>query len=91
VRVNALVVCDSIHGNTERIAQTIGKSIGCPSRRVGEVALVEMAGLDLLILGMLTHGGFPTPGIDRFLKALPGLNGPRVAVFDTRTRTTVFE
>ena len=47
-------------------------------------------GFDLVIAGSPTHGGFPTPGIDGLLKALPALAGVRVAAFDTRTKRTVF-
>jgi hypothetical protein len=49
-----------------------------------------MKGLDLLILGSPAHGGFPTAEMDSLLKASPALEGTSVAVFDIRTRTTVF-
>jgi flavodoxin len=87
---DALVVYDSTHGNAEKMVQAIGQSIGCPLRRVGEITPADVKGLALLILGSPTHGGFPTPEMDRLLRASPALEGTSVAMFDTRTSTTVF-
>jgi flavodoxin I len=58
--------------------------------RVGEVTPADLKGFDLVIVGSPTHGGFPTPGIDGLLKALPALAGIKVVAFDTRTKRTVF-
>jgi flavodoxin I len=86
----ALVVYDSTHGNTEKIARAIGEAIGGQALRVGEVNPADLKGLDLLIVGSPTHGGFPTPGIDGLLETLPPLEGGNVAAFDTRTKRTIF-
>ena len=88
--MKALVVYDSTHGNTEKIAQAIGEAVGGQVRRVGEVNPADLKGFDLLIVGSPTHGGFPTPGIDGLLQALPALQGVNVAAFDTRTKRTIF-
>ena len=57
---------------------------------MGEVTPADLKRFDLLIAGSPTHGGFPTPGIDGLLKALPALAGAKVAAFGTRTKRTVF-
>ena len=88
--MKALVVYDSTHGHTEKIARAIGEAIGGQVLRVGEVNPADLKGFDLVIVGSPTHGGFPTPGIDGLLKALPVLEGVNVAAFDTRTKRTIF-
>ena len=85
-----LVVYDSTYGHTEKIAQAIGEAIDGRVLRVGDVKPADLVGVDLLIVGSPTHGGFPSPGIDGLLKALPALEGLSVAAFDTRTRRTIF-
>jgi flavodoxin len=88
--MKALVVYDSVHGNTEKIAQAIAAGISGQALRVGGVKPADLVGLDLLIMGSPTHGGFPTEEINRLLKALPALQGAKVAAFDTRTKRTIF-
>jgi flavodoxin I len=88
--MKALIVYDSGFGNTEKVARIIGEAIGGQVLRVGEVNPADLKGFDLLIVGSPTHGGFQTKGIDGLLKALPALGGLKVAVFDTRTRKTIF-
>jgi flavodoxin I len=88
--MNALIVYDSTYGNTEKIAQAIGKGISGQALRVSEVNQADLKGFDLLIIGSPTHGGFPTEGIYGLLKASLALSGIGVAAFDTRTKTTVF-
>jgi flavodoxin len=88
--LNVLVVYDSTYGNTEEIARAIALAIGGSSLRAADLDPTHLGGLDLLIIGSPTHGGFPTPSIDALLKAPAPLRGVKVAVFDTRTKTTVF-
>jgi flavodoxin len=88
--MNALIVYDSPYGNTEKIAQAIGKSIGGQVLQVREVNQASLKGFDLLIIGSPTHGGFPTEGMYGLLKVPLALEGINVAAFDTRTKTTIF-
>jgi len=88
--MNALVVYDSVHGNTARVAQVIGETLGARAQRVVDVDPEGLRGLDLLIVGSPTHGGFPTEGIHALVKGLLDLEGVRVAAFDTRTRRSIF-
>jgi flavodoxin I len=83
--MKALIIYDSTHGNTEKIAQAIGEAIGGQVLQVGEVNPADLKRFDLLIFGSPTHGGFPTEGIHDLLKMSLALEGVNVAAFDTRT------
>jgi flavodoxin len=90
LRMNALIVYDSVFGNTEQVAREIGKGLEAGGSvqilRVTEVRMDQLSGLELLAVGSPTRGFRPTEGITAFLKGLPegGLNGMKVAAFDTR-------
>jgi len=88
--MKALVIYDSTYGNTEKIARAIGEAIGGQVRLVGEVNPANLYGFDLLFIGSPTHGGWFTEGIRDLLKASPALEGVSVAVFDTRTKKSLF-
>jgi flavodoxin I len=83
--VKAVIVYDSAHGNTARIAQAIGQAIGGQVLQVGEVNPADLEWNGLLIVGSPTHGGWFTEGMRDLLEALPALEGAHVAAFDTRT------
>jgi len=85
--MKALVVYDSRHGNTEKVALAVGEALGAQVRQVGEVSPADLQGLDLLIVGSPTHGGWFTEGIKNLLEASPALEGVDVVAFDTRTAT----
>jgi flavodoxin I len=89
--MKTLVVYDSVHGNTEKIAKAIGDAITGEVQvlRAGEVNSSELKAFDLLIVGSPTHGGRPTEAIQGFLNKVPGpaLQGTNVAAFDTRFST----
>jgi flavodoxin I len=88
--MKALVIYDSVHGNTEKIAQVIGEAIGVLVVKVGDVTPANLDGLELLIVGAPTHGGSPTKGIGALLKTLPMLPGAKGAAFDTRGVKSAF-
>jgi flavodoxin I len=90
--MKAVIVYDSVYGNTEKIARAIAEAI-TPSGevkilRAGEANPPELASIDLLIVGSPTHGGRPTPAIQDFLNKLiqSSLKGINVATFDTRSQ-----
>ena len=83
--MKAVVVYDSTHGNTAKIAQAIGKPLGAQVLRVDEVNPADLNGLDLLVVGSPTHGGRFTERIKDLLEAAPALDSVNVAAFDTRT------
>ena len=88
--MKVLIVYDSVFGNTEQIAHAISDSLGSKENvetlRVNDVRIEKITGLDLLIVGSPTRGFRPTQAITNFLKRIStnGLNGVRVAAFDTR-------
>jgi flavodoxin I len=90
--MKALIVYDSVYGNTEKIARAIAEAI-TPSCEVkvlqaGEANPSELESIDLLIVGSPTHGGRPTPAVQEFLNKVPKLSqGINVAAFDTRIPT----
>jgi flavodoxin len=91
--MKALIVYDSVYGNTEKIARAIAEAI-TPSNevkvlRAGEANASELVSINLLIVGSPTHGGRPTPAVQDFLNKVPelSLKGINVAAFDTRIPT----
>ena len=88
--MKALVVYDSFFGNTEQIAQAIGKALGSSENvevlRVSNVKAEQLAGLGWLIVGSPTRAFRASPAIVKLLGGIPrhGLQGVKVAAFDTR-------
>ena len=88
--MKALVVYDSVFGNTEKVAQAMGQALASQAEvqtlRVGDVKPEHLTGSDALIVGSPTRAFSPTPAIKNWLKSLPSnsLKGVKVAAFDTR-------
>ncbi len=86
--MRSLIVYDSVYGNTEKIAKSIGGSMGGDVRvlRAGEVSASDLDSIDLLVVGSPTYGGRPTPPIKNFLGGVSegSIKGRKVASFDTR-------
>jgi len=86
--MKTLIVYDSVHGNTEKIARAIGDAITgeVEVHHAGEVNISELDTFDLIIVGSPTHGGRPTPAVRGFLNeaSAPALKSTSVAAFDTR-------
>ena len=86
--MKALIVYDSVYGNTEKIAKSIGDAITGDVKvlRIGEVNPGELESIDFLIVGSPTYGGRPTPAIKDFLNKVSetAIKGINVAAFDTR-------
>jgi len=86
--MKAMVVYDSLYGNTEKLARAIGGAIGDEARvvRAGDVSLSELESVDLLVVGSPTQGGRPTPATRDFLDKVSksAVESVNVAAFDTR-------
>lgn len=89
--MKALVVYDSVYGNTEQIAKAIGAAITGEVKiaRAGEAGPAELEGIDLLIVGSPTQGGRATQAMQDFLNKTPksSIKGINTAAFDTRIST----
>jgi flavodoxin len=88
--MKALIVYDSFFGNTEQIAQAVGRALGPPEEvqvvRVSNVQPGQLSGLNLLIVGSPTRAFRPSPLTTKWLGVIPAnaLQGVKVAAFDTR-------
>jgi flavodoxin len=85
--IKILVIYDSFFGNTEKIAQAIGRAIDSSEViPVSSIKPVHLTELDLLIVGSPTRSFNASPAITDRLKEIPssGLKGTKAAVFDTR-------
>jgi flavodoxin len=84
--MKSLIIYDSVFGNTEKLAQTVGKAIGADVKRVTEIQAGQLDGLDWLIVASPTRAFRPTEGISKFLNSLSNgaLKGIKVGAFDTR-------
>ena len=88
--MKALVVYDSVWGNTEKIAQAIGGALGAAGEtetvRVGDVTPGQVLGAQILVVGSPTQKFTALGSISKLLKRIPngGLEGTKVTAFDTR-------
>ncbi len=88
--MKALVVYDSVYGNTEKIALAVAGALGSPDEvkalKSAEADISDLVGLDLLVVGSPTQGGRPIQPTKTFLgKISPeSLQNIRVTSFDTR-------
>jgi flavodoxin I len=95
--MKALVVYDSVFGNTEKVAQAIGQALGSPEDvkvvQASDAKPEQLVGLTLLIVGSPTRQFSPTGATTGFLKSVPkhGLKGVKVAAFDTRFTESAIE
>lgn len=89
--MKALIVYDSVFGNTEKIAQAIASAIGTDAtlKKVSETSGLDLRAYTHLLVGSPTRQFKPTPATSDFIAALPAdsLQGIKVAAFDTRLDT----
>ncbi|MBE0480119.1 MAG: flavodoxin family protein [Dehalococcoidia bacterium] len=84
------VIYDSLHGNTEKIAVAIVGALGLPddvrALRAGDAGAKDLQEADLAVVGSPTHGFRATEAVQALIRSIPGngLEGVRVAAFDTR-------
>lgn len=87
--MKVLIVYDSVYGNTEKVARTIGEALVSSNKvkvvLAGKASLSDLNSLDILIVGSPTHAGRPTPETLKFLNTLKSdsLKGIKAAAFDT--------
>jgi flavodoxin I len=85
--INTLIIYDTNHGNTKKVAEGISKSLKDNTRvkKYTEVSNEDIEGRELLIVGSPTIAFGIKPEIKQFLKQLPNLEGKKVISFDTRS------
>lgn len=92
--MKALIIFDSVFGNTGKVANTIGDTIAAAlisqgqakTFPIGGITAEQLQGVNLLIIGSPTRSFRPTEAISELLKSLPKnyLKDVKVAAFDTR-------
>jgi len=85
----ALVVYDSLFGNTKKIAEAIEEGLSkiydSKLMSVKDVRLTDIEDLQILIIGSPTHGGRYSEPVKAFFETLPdkSLEGIKASSFDT--------
>lgn len=94
--MNCLMVYDTVYGNTEQVARAISTAL-MPTHSVrlikaDQIVKLDIASIDLLIVGGPTQRHRMSPNIAAVLKATPRgtLKGVKVAAFDTRYRMSAW-
>jgi flavodoxin len=94
--MNILIVYDTVHGNTQQLAETMARALA-PAGSVrlalaSELSRIETAGIDLLIVGGPTHRQRISAPLAAVLEATPrgALRGTLGAAFDTRYRMSAW-
>ncbi len=87
--MNTLVIYESQFGNTQKVAELIGKELEAhgPVRVTSFVNYQPplLSDVDLLVIGAPTQAHGMTPAMKEFVGKLePGASGVPVAIFDTR-------
>mgnify|MGYP000002908455 CR=1 FL=1 len=86
--MKALIVYDSVFGNTMKVAQAMAEALGAGAavQKADAVTAGDLTGLDLLIVGSPTRAFTATGAAKGFLNKIPAgaLKGVKVAAFDTR-------
>lgn len=88
--MKALVIFDSILGNTKKIAEAISNEFGKDSKvlSVSDFNSKDLEGIGLIVVGSPIIGWKPSEKMGQFLSGLSEgqLKGIKAAVFDTRIR-----
>jgi len=90
--MNVLIVCDTVYGNTEQLAQAMARALAPAAsvrlQRAEGPAGIDPTGVDLLIVGGPTHRQRTSAPLTAALEATGrgALKGVRAAAFDTRYR-----
>ncbi|HEY95234.1 MAG TPA: flavodoxin family protein [Dehalococcoidia bacterium] len=90
--MKTLVIYDSVYGNTEEIAKSMGEAIGSEAKvvKAENAGPANLTSIELLIVGSPTYGGRPTPKMKEFLDNIRAvtLKDVKIAAFDTRFPAT---
>lgn len=90
--MKALVIYDSVFGNTEAVARAIAHSLASRTSveilQAGKAVPGQVTDVDLLVVGSPTRGFRPTEAVTTLLKGIrpKALKTRKVAAFDTRIK-----
>ena len=88
--MKALVLFDSVYGNTKKIAETVAKELGKDVKTVSisDFKSKDLTGINMLVVGSPILGWKPSEKTGKFLAGLSAgqLKGIQAAAFDTRVR-----
>lgn len=86
--MKSLVLFDSHHGNTRKIAESVAEILGTRAVAVADVRPEDLSGLGLLVVGSPILGWKPSERTQAFLGSLGQnrLKGVKAAAFDTRVK-----
>jgi flavodoxin len=88
--MKALVLFDSVYGNTKKIAETVAGELGKDVKTisVSDFKSKDLSGIDLLVVGSPILGWRPSEKTSKFLVSLVAgqLKGIKATAFDTRVR-----
>jgi flavodoxin len=84
--MKAVVIYDTKHGNTEKVAKGIAKIIGADTLKVGDADPEKLKKYDIFVFGSPTHAWNMTAGMKQLFKRLSGedFGGKKAAAFDTK-------
>ena len=89
--MKVLIVYDTMHGNTKKVAELIGEGINTKEGNevtidnVKEIDVTNEASYDLILIGSPNHAKSHTKSVQKFITSLADspLKGSSFAVFDT--------
>jgi flavodoxin len=88
--MNAMIVYDTTHGNTEKVAKAIAAALGGAARvaHIREANAAALGKADLVVVASPTLGGRPSEPMLGFLNSIPvgSLRNVKVAAVDTRLK-----
>ena len=88
--MKALILFDSVYGNTKKIAETVAKELGKDVKivSVSDFKSKDLTGINLLVVGSPILAFRPSEKTGKFLASLSSgqLKGVKAAAFDTRVR-----
>jgi flavorubredoxin len=93
--MKALVVYDSVYGNTEKVAKALAAGlesggVGVDVVKVDAVKFDEISAVDLLCVGSPVHAWSTSKPMNDFLerlKGVSGLSGKKAFAFDTKMKS----
>lgn len=93
--VKALVVYDSVYGNTEKVARALAAGlesggVDVDVVKVDAVKFDELSRIDLLCIGSPVHAWSASKPVKEFLerlKSVEGLSGKKAFAFDTKMKS----